>query len=109
MHFLVGERLFTAGEEATHLYFIQSGTVELRAPGSDLVFATVGAGESFGEQAVLAGGVRSATAVAQTEVSALRITATGLRQMIDSQSPVALSLFEGLLLQLNLHNVLRSV
>ena len=55
-----GALIFSAGDVASHLYFIQSGTVEmLNAQG--VVFAEVAQGQTFGEAAILQGGIRSAS------------------------------------------------
>ncbi|MEK0432484.1 MAG: Cyclic nucleotide-binding domain, partial [Pseudomonadota bacterium] len=45
-----GERIFTAGDLADQLFFIQQGQVEL-LDAQGHVFTTLNAGESFGEQA----------------------------------------------------------
>ena len=68
VQFKAGERLFSAGDPADKLYVIEEGSVQLLDGKTGQPFATLVQGESFGEQAVLAHGVRGATAVAQGEV-----------------------------------------
>jgi CRP-like cAMP-binding protein len=61
-----GETIATQGELGHALFAIESGTVEVTANG-DLV-ATLGAGDVFGEIAVIAAGVRMASVVATSPV-----------------------------------------
>jgi CRP/FNR family transcriptional regulator, cyclic AMP receptor protein len=61
-----GETIATQGELGHALFAIESGTVEVSADG-DLV-ATLGAGDVFGEIAVIAAGVRMASVVATSPV-----------------------------------------
>ena len=54
-----GEVIFAIGDLAEHLYFIETGTVELiNSQGN--AFASATQDQSFGEAAILQGGVRSA-------------------------------------------------
>jgi CRP-like cAMP-binding protein len=107
VQFQPGDRLFSAGEPADKLYVVQKGTVQMLDAKTSTVFATVSAGESFGEQALLPGGIRSASAVAQNEVVCLYIEADSLRRILERQSPVLAPVFEALLLQQSMHNALR--
>ena len=56
-----GERLIRAGEKADEIYFISSGGVEVSVAGQAI---KLGAGDFFGEMALLTGGVRSADVTA---------------------------------------------
>ncbi len=103
-----GDVLFEAGAPADKLYFIQSGAIDMKDKTSGTVFATLRSGESFGEQAMLQGGIRGATAVAREASKCLEITAEGLRGMLKSQSAILTPVFEALMLQQNMHNSLRS-
>lgn len=107
VQFQPGERLFSAGDQADKLYVVQKGTVNMLDAKTGEPFASVSAGESFGEQAVLPGGIRAASAVAQDEVTCLFIEAASLRAMLEKQSPILAPMFEALLLQQSMHNVLR--
>lgn len=102
-----GERLFSAGDPADSLYVLQTGEVQLLDGASGQPFARVGPGESFGEQALLPGGLRTASAQAAGEVTCLVITADSLRTMMRLQSPMLLRVLEALLLQQSMHNALR--
>lgn len=107
VRFQPGERLFNAGDPADKLYVIQSGTVQMLDAKSGVAFASLGAGQSFGEQAMLPGGIRGASAQALDDVVCLQITAESLKQLLLAQSPVMVAVFEALLLQQSMHNALR--
>ena len=102
-----GERIFQAGDVADQLFFIQQGQVGLfNAEGQQ--FTTLKPGESFGEQAFLSGGIRGATAQALDEVTCLKISSEQANKMMAGTSPLLVPVFEALLLQLNMNNVLRA-
>lgn len=105
--FSAGAHLFEAGQPADKLYIIKQGSVELLDAQSGQVFATLGAGQPFGEQAVLAGGVRSATARAREATVCMELTATGLQQVLSKESDISRIVFRALLLQLYMANRLR--
>ncbi|NDG15219.1 MAG: hypothetical protein EB110_06175, partial [Betaproteobacteria bacterium] len=100
-----GERIFTAGDLADQLFFIQQGQVEL-LDAQGLVFTTLNAGESFGEQAFLSGGIRGASAQAAGEVVCLKISSEQANQMMEGTSPLLVPVFEALLLSVTSHDVL---
>ncbi len=102
-----GEVLFEAGAPADKLYLIQSGAVGM-ADKSGRVFVPLKAGESFGEQAMLQGGIRGASAIAVEDSVCQEITVDGLRDMLKYQSPIMIAVFEALMLQQNMHNELRA-
>jgi len=62
-----GEYICKIGDQATHLYFLQQGEVEL-LNGADQVFGKIPQGQSFGEAAILKGGVRGASIRAKGDV-----------------------------------------
>jgi CRP/FNR family transcriptional regulator, cyclic AMP receptor protein len=104
--FEAGQQLFAAGEKADRLYILQEGSIELLDGQTGKVFATLGPGEPFGEQAVLAGGVRSATARAREPSTCLELTADGLQQILAKETDLVRILFRASLLQLYLNNTL---
>jgi CRP-like cAMP-binding protein len=107
--FKAGTELFKAGAPAKTLFILQQGQVDLVDQESGKVFAHLGPGESFGEQAVLAGGVRSATAIAKTDCECLELTAAGLNVILNAESPLSNFVFRALHLQLFMHNALKQV
>jgi CRP-like cAMP-binding protein len=105
--FAAGAHLFEAGQPADKLYIVKTGSVELLDSRSGQIFATLTAGQPFGEQAVLAGGVRSATARAKEATVCMELTATGLQQILEKETDISRVVFRALLLQLYMANRLR--
>ena len=101
-----GQRIFDAGDNADKLYIIKSGSVDLIG-GNGQVFAQVGPGQSFGEQAILAGGIRAAGAQANGQVECFNISAEKANSLLKSYSPLLVPIFEALLLQQSMKNSLR--
>ena len=102
-----GEVIFAIGDLAEHLYFIETGTVELiNSQGN--AFASATQDQSFGEAAILQGGVRSAGARARGPVDCRRITASAASQLLLSHSPLMGLILEALLLQQSMRNALRN-
>lgn len=104
VQFSAGSQLFQVGDPAKELFILQQGEVDLYHANEQRPFAKLTAGESFGEQAVLAGGVRSATAVAKTDCTCLSLTAHGLTQILRKESPMSNLIFRALHLQLFMQN-----
>jgi CRP-like cAMP-binding protein len=104
-----GEVLFRRGDLASTFYVIQSGQVDLFVPPSDTFLLRLGPGDSFGEQSILSGGVRSATAIAASELQCTEITAKNLDDSVLSQETLIRPVLEALLMQLALDNALHSV
>ncbi|MFN5523693.1 glutaminase A [Bradyrhizobium sp.] len=70
--YLQGERILSAGDAATSLFFLRSGVVHVTLP-DGIRLATLTAGQCFGEMALLEP-VRSADVVADFSASAFEIT-----------------------------------
>jgi NTE family protein len=70
-----GATLFEAGDVGDALFLVRSGLVEIRGagPSRSARLTTIGPGETVGEQSLLTGRPRSATAVAQTSVTLWRL------------------------------------
>ena len=101
------EVIFSIGDLAEHLYFIENGQVDLvNAQGT--VFADALAGQTFGEAAILEGGVRSAGARANGAVVCQKITAAEASEQLLSHSPLLVVILEALLLQQSMYNTLRN-
>lgn len=69
--FATGQVICREGEEATHVYAIVVGTIEVQRGGA--VVRTINPGEIVGEYGLLGYGLRTATLVARDEVQALQI------------------------------------
>ena len=79
-----GEFIFLEGDKDFHFYIIESGTVEIftNGAGKYLKIAELGAGESFGEFALLHRAPRSASARAMTHVRCVKVSERGFEQMV---------------------------
>ncbi|MEY2776269.1 MAG: hypothetical protein RLY30_367 [Pseudomonadota bacterium] len=103
-----GYVLFKRGDPADKAYLLISGEVEIFLPPSREPMARLGPGELLGEQAILSGGLRSATAVAVKAISCTEITTDSLRMLLGQQTTLIRPVIEALMLQLALENSLRS-
>jgi CRP-like cAMP-binding protein len=102
-----GSLLFKKKDKATNFYVLKSGEVELFDPDENKVLTVLKPGSSFGEQAILAGGVRSVSAKAIGNVVCMEISAEALKAMLENSPGIIKPVFEALLLQLYMHNDLR--
>ena len=70
-HFAAGEPVIQQGEEGGHFYIIREGKCQVirktRKNPEGTALATLQAGDSFGEEALISGGKRNATIVMQTD------------------------------------------
>jgi CRP-like cAMP-binding protein len=75
VNFDTNRRVFSAGDPGDSAFVIESGRVDITLDDADgpLVVASLGAGELFGEIALLDGGVRSATVTTAAPTKLLRI------------------------------------
>ena len=82
-HYHKGDRIFRTGDGATSAFLIQAGSVDIIIGQGDAetVVSTIGAGEIFGEMALLDDAPRSAAAVA-CESTDLR-TRTDFQKRVD--------------------------
>jgi len=106
VQFQTGEMIFEAGDQADHLFVIEEGIVELLSPDGH-VFAQIGKGQPFGEQAFLKGGIRGASAKAKGQVVCMCISTDEANAILTDASPILIPIFEALLLQQNMHNTLK--
>jgi CRP/FNR family transcriptional regulator, cyclic AMP receptor protein len=95
------ERSFSAGETMvgedsgpSRFFVIGEGTASVTVHGEER--ATLGAGDYFGEIALIDGGVRTATVAAETDLTAYTITLWEFRPLVDQNSAIAWKLLEAL-------------
>lgn len=97
--------LFQKGEPADFFFLLKEGQVELFSPGDpEIQIALLGPGDSFGEQAILFGGVRSLSARALGRVVCVKMQADALRELLEGQPGILKPVIESLLLQLYMQN-----
>jgi CRP/FNR family transcriptional regulator, cyclic AMP receptor protein len=93
-----GEVLFREGDEGSEMFVIQSGEVELsrRLGDTEQVLAVAGAGEFFGEMAIVTGRPRSATAVVVRDARLLVIESRTFEHMLRAKSEIAVRMIQSL-------------
>ncbi|TAK48537.1 MAG: Crp/Fnr family transcriptional regulator [Xanthobacteraceae bacterium] len=90
-----GEVICRQGEAADHYHIVLSGLVKLfrrPASGASAIIAIHGPSQAFMEAEALSGGVYTATAEAVSQARLLRISAHELRQRIEGDPDLALSM-----------------
>lgn len=80
---LPGETILRLGDRGTAMYFIATGTVEVRLPGREV---TLGPGEFFGEMALLNKTPRSADVTATTYCHLMVLRAGDLQRLLRTDS-----------------------
>ncbi len=104
--YLDGQFICNSGDLATHLYYLQEGEVELLSE-SGQFFGKIQKGQSFGESAILKGGIRGASVRASGDVVCKVITNEQAAELLISFSPLLVVIMEALLLQLVMNNAIK--
>ncbi len=88
--FAAGEEIFRIGDQGRNAYFIEKGRVEITNPrdGEDLVLATLGVGEIFGEMSMIDDAPRSATVRALEDTEVIIIQRSRIMQPVISADPM---------------------
>jgi len=106
-----GEVLFRDGEPGGEMYVIQSGRVRITKTVRDIekTLAVLGAGEFFGEMAILNDKPRSATAVVEEDARLLVIDSRTFEAMVTGNTEIALRIIRKLARRLDAANSLIEV
>ena len=94
-----GQVLFHTGEPGEALYIVRSGEIELYVrdtTGQKVLLTTAGAGQMFGELALLDRGPRTATAQALGEAELLELDRDDLIELFKRSPTAALSMLAGM-------------
>ena len=91
--YTAGERLFSEGEVADALFIIEAGTVNIVPKGKEVVFATMGSGQGFGELAFFERGTRPASASARERTYLVRIPYERLAKVLAERPGLALLVY----------------
>lgn len=89
-HFDTGRRLVLEGSAGYAFYIVAEGRASVSQEGAEL--RTLGAGDFFGEIAILGGGRRTATVTATEPVTAWKMFGTAFREMEQARPDVAAAL-----------------
>ena len=95
-----GQYIVSHGEAAHALYLITSGQVKVAMPsvaGAPKRLSTLSAGLSFGELAMINGGLRSADVIAVTAVQCRVLDAAGLERLGTSHPEIKIALLKNML------------
>jgi CRP/FNR family transcriptional regulator, cyclic AMP receptor protein len=98
VNYASGRVIVEAGLPGRAFFVIAAGRVKVYAGKvtSGRALARLGPGQFFGEMAMLDGGPRSATVVADGPVTALRLTRSNFLRMISQEPTVAVAIMAGL-------------
>jgi SulP family sulfate permease len=100
VRFDAGQVIFHQGDPGDALYVSLKGEIGLQMPGSRRRLASFAPGVSVGEMAVLAHGVRSAEAVAESDVVAMRLSVEAFDRMKLEQPALAAKILNNIVLHL---------
>ncbi len=87
VRFDAGRAITSEGDDAGRFYLITDGDARVEVGGDPQ--GTLHAGDTFGEIALLDGGPRSATVIAETPVEALTIASWNLRPLLREHPSIA--------------------
>lgn len=106
-----GEILFREGEPGETMYVLQEGSVRISksVKGEEKTLAILGAGEFFGEMAILNAKPRSASATVEQRAQVLVLGARTFEQMVMSNAEIAIRLVKKLSRRLDSANELIEV
>ena len=107
--FSAGTPIFIEGDQGDGLYVVRSGTVQISArvnQGERRRLGRIGAGDFFGEMAVIDNEPRSATATAEVDTELYFIPSAAILQMLELSPKLAISLVS---LKVRMKEVTRSV
>lgn len=93
-HFAKGETVIMEGSGAASFFLIESGEVTVSVKGAKR--ATLGPGDYFGELALIDGGPRSATVVADTDLMCYGLTFWEFRPLVEGNGTLGWKLLQAL-------------
>ena len=91
--YTAGEFIFSEGDVADALFIIEAGTVNIVPKGKEVVFATMGSGQGFGELAFFDRGTRPASASACERGYVLRIPFEQFSKVLADRPDLALLVY----------------
>lgn len=87
-HFKLGEAVIRQGEEGEHFFIIREGQCQVmrktRKNPEGMVLASLGVGDSFGEEALISGGKRNASVVMLTDGVLMSLSKTDFLELLNA-------------------------
>ena len=91
--YIAGDLVYSEGEVADALFLIEMGTVDIVPKGKEMVFATIGSRQGFGELAFFERGTRPASVSARERSYLLRIPYEPFSQLLSGRPGLALIVY----------------
>ena len=91
--YIAGDHVYNEGEVADALFLVQMGAVDIEPRGKEVVFATIGSGQGFGELAFFERGTRPASAFARERTHLLKIPYERLSKVFAERPGFALIVY----------------
>jgi CRP/FNR family transcriptional regulator len=91
--YIAGDLVYSEGDVADALFFIEMGAVDIVPRGKEIVFTTIGSGQGFGELAFFERGTRPASASARERTYLVRIPYEQLSKVLAERSELALLVY----------------
>ena len=91
-----GRIVVQEGKTASSFYVVLDGTARVTRGGAGRTVRKLGPGDHFGELALLTGGLRTASVIAETSLDTIRIQRTAFRKLLIKEPEVGLRLMAGL-------------
>ena len=91
--YMGGDLVYSEGEVADALFLIEMGTVDIVPKGKEVVFATIGSGQGFGELAFFERGTRPASACTRERSYLLRIPFDRFSKVLAERPELAVHIY----------------
>jgi len=91
--YIAGDLVYNEGDVADALFMVEMGTVDILPRGKEMVFATIGSGQGFGELAFFERGNRPASASTRERTYLLRIPFERFSKLLAERPELALLVY----------------
>jgi len=91
--YIAGDLVYSEGDAADALFLIGMGAVDIVPKGKEMVFATIGSGQGFGELAFFEHGTRPASASARERTYLVRISYERLSKVLAERPELSLLVY----------------
>lgn len=91
--YIAGDLVYNEGDVADALFIVEMGTLDIVPRGKEMVFATIGSGQGFGELAFFERGKRPASASTRERTYLVRIPYERLSKVLAERPELALLVY----------------